>query len=64
MTGPLLRIFLRYLGVYLATKGFIGAQELTGDPELAALIEMGIGLAIAAGTEAWYALAKRFGWRT
>lgn len=60
----IIRIALRYLGVALATKGFIGAQDLYGDPEVVALVEMGIGTAIAVGTEAWYALAKRFGWRT
>lgn len=60
----IVRIGLRYLGVFLATKGFVGAQELSGDPEVAALVEMGIGLVVAASAEVWYALAKRFGWRT
>lgn len=60
----IVRIGLRYLGVFLATKGFIGAQELTGDAEFIALVETAIGSAIAIGTEVWYALAKRFGWKT
>lgn len=60
----IIRILLRYAGMALATKGFIGAQELSGDPEFVALVEMGVGALMATGTEVWYALAKRFGWRT
>ncbi len=61
---PLIRILLRYIGVALATKGFLGAEDLYGDAEFVALVEMGVGMAITGGTELWYALAKRFGWRT
>lgn len=61
---PLIRILLRYIGVALATKGFVGADTLYGDAEFVALVEMGIGASIAGGTELWYFLAKRFGWRT
>lgn len=60
----IVRIGLRYLGAFLAARGFMGAQELSGDPELVALVEMGLGVAVAASAEIWYALAKRFGWRT
>ena len=35
---------------------------LAADPEVAAATEMGIGVALGAASEAWYYLAKRFGW--
>lgn len=60
----IVRIALRYLGIFLATKGFIGIQELTGDAEVIALVETALGATIALGTEVWYALAKRYGWKT
>jgi hypothetical protein len=60
----IIRIALRYIGVALAAKGFTEAQTLSGDAEVVAIVEMAIGAAIAVATEAWYALAKRFGWRT
>lgn len=60
----IIRILLRYVGVALATKGFLGAETLYGDAEFVALVEMAVGGAITAGTEVWYALAKRYGWRT
>lgn len=61
---PIIRIGMRYLGVYLAARGFTEAQTLTGDPELIALAESGVGALILAATEGWYFLAKRFGWKT
>lgn len=61
---PIIRILLRVLAGFLVGKGFTEAQTLAGDPELIALVETGIGAIIWVATEAWYALAKRFGWRT
>ena len=65
MTGPLLRIFLRILAGVLIGKG---APEDIGtiltDPEFISLVEVWIGVGLLAITEAWYAMAKRFGWRT
>lgn len=62
--SAIIRIALRYLGMFLATKGLIGAQDLWGDPELVALVEMAAGALLALGAEVWYAFAKKMGWRT
>lgn len=46
-------------------RGLLGESDgnmLASDPEVAALIETGLGLALGAASEAWYWLAKRFGW--
>ncbi|WP_029029845.1 hypothetical protein [Salinarimonas rosea] len=62
-----IRIGLRYLAGMLVMKGLLTESEshvLAGDPELVAALEVAVGTAIAAGTEAAYALAKRLGWRT
>jgi hypothetical protein len=59
------RIFLRYLAGVLVARGFLMESDgnmLAADPELASLIEMGLGLALGAVSEAWYALARKFGW--
>ena len=61
MTAVLIRIALRYLSGFLIAKGWLGVEyDLSADPELVLLI----GVAIAAVTEAAYALAKRLGWTT
>jgi len=63
MTGPLIRIALRYLAGYLVLKGLIPqevADMIANDPELA----MVIGVALAAAVEGAYTLARRFGWAT
>lgn len=60
-----IRIFLRYLAGVLVARGLLMESDgnmLAGDPELAALLEMGIGMALGAISEAWYVLARRFGW--
>jgi hypothetical protein len=56
------RIFLRYLAGVLVAKGFLGDADgnmLATDPDVAALLEMSIGFAIGAASEAWYWLSKR-----
>jgi hypothetical protein len=67
MSAVLARILLRYLAMALVMWGLLAPadrQMLATDPDLAGVIELGVGLAIAAGTEAWYWLAKRMGWST
>lgn len=62
-----IRIALRYFAMLLVTKGWIGAQDassLSSDAELIGLIEMGVGMVIAAGVEIWTVIARRMGWRT
>jgi hypothetical protein len=59
------RIFLRYLAGALVARGFLMESDgnlLATDPELASLIEMGLGLALGAVSEGWYAFARKFGW--
>jgi hypothetical protein len=61
--GPFIRIGLRAVGWFLVGKGWASEQDVhsaLADPEL----ELAIGAVLAAIPEAWYALAKRYGWRT
>jgi len=63
--GAIIRIGLRYGAGFLVARGLLGESDgnmLASDPEVAALIETGVGLAIGVTSEAWYYLAKRFGW--
>lgn len=61
--GPLIRIGLRYLSGYLVAKGILGAgYDLSADAEVVSIAEVAVGAVIAAGTEGYYALAKRYGW--
>jgi hypothetical protein len=67
MNAAFARIILRYLAMALVMWGWLAPadrQMLASDPELAGLLEIGIGLSISLGTEAWYWLAKRMGWST
>lgn len=67
MLAVFIRIFLRYVAGFLIAKGFLSqdmADLLAGEPELVAMIEVGIGLAIMTTVEGAYALAKRWGWTT
>lgn len=59
------RIFLRWLAGFLIAKGIFSesdASMIATDPELAAMIEVGLGMALGAISEAWYFLARKFGW--
>lgn len=62
--GPIVRIALRYLSGLLVAKGIFGSDDATifQDPDLEATLTTGLGLAVSAGTEYYYALAKRWGW--
>lgn len=65
MTGLIIRIGLRYLAGVLVARGLFGADDaaaIVADPDLAAGLEAGVGLSIAAITEGWHYLARRFGW--
>lgn len=67
MSAPITRIVLRYLAMYVALRGFLPedvAKAISEDPQFIELVNMGIGLAIAAINEGWYALAKKYGWNT
>ncbi len=67
MTSLVARIVLRYvigmLVAYALITNEIG-EEFTRDPELAAVIEAGIGAVCAGIVEGWTLLARRWGWKT
>jgi len=62
--GPFIRIALRYLSGLLIAKGMIGdgQADIFTDPDLVSVIVTGLGFAMAAATEFWYALSRKFGW--
>jgi UPF0716 family protein affecting phage T7 exclusion len=67
MIGPISRIIARYLAGALVAGGFLDpviGRELGADPDIAFLIQTGIGGALMAITEGWYWFAKRMGWAT
>jgi hypothetical protein len=59
------RIALRYLAAYLVARGLLTEGDgsmLSSDPDLAMLLETGVGFASGAIAEGWYMLARKFGW--
>lgn len=67
MNPALARILLRYGAGMLAAVGVLSddvAATLAVDPDVLGIVSTILGLAMAAASEGWYALAKRFGWKT
>lgn len=67
MTAVIARIALRYLAGFLVAKGLLAPDVgggLATDPDVLNVVSTVAGLAIAAASEGWYFLAKRFGWGT
>lgn len=63
MTAVIARIALRYLAAALVTAGYLDADlgnQIGADPDLIMLI----GLALGAGVEMAYAVAKKMRWAT
>lgn len=63
--GPFIRIAMRYVAMALIAKGYLGKEDgdtLANDGDVFLAVEMMAGFTIAAVTEGWYWLAKRFGW--
>ena len=59
------RIALRYAAGALVVKGLLPEEtgsQLAADADVLNLIEIGLGLALAAVSEGWYFLSRRFGW--
>jgi hypothetical protein len=60
--GPYIRIVLRY-----GVGGIVGYELgdlLASDPDVIAVTTAASAAVVGAGTEAVYALAKKWGWRT
>ena len=65
MTGPFARILLRYLAGVLVARGLIDdGSVLSGDPDVLSVVETILGLLAAGASEAWFYLAKKYGWTT
>ena len=65
MIAVFIRIALRYGAGVLVARGLLGADDasaFSADPDIQMALETGLGLAIAATTEWWHVLARRFGW--
>jgi len=65
MTSVIVRIGLRYLAAVLVARGILdpdGGSALGADPDVAALVETGVGIACGVAAEAWYYVARRMGW--
>lgn len=61
--APIIRILARVVAGFLIGAGWFtesAAESIFSDPAF----DMAIGSALWAGTEAFYWLAKRYGWRT
>jgi hypothetical protein len=66
MTGLLVRLALRYLSGALIMLGLsdADAQFIAADPAVISGITIAAGTVLGFTAEAWYGLAKRFGWKT
>ena len=65
MTSVIVRIALRYLAAVLVARGFLdtdGGSLLGADPDVAVLVETGVGIACGVAAEGWWLLARRFNW--
>lgn len=63
--GVFVRIALRYGAGFLVARGLLmegDGNMLASDPQIAAALELAAGAVLGAVSEAWYALALRFGW--
>lgn len=67
MSAVFIRIALRYLAAWLVTKGFLSddaGSMFASDPDIASMIDVAVGTALAAAAEAWHYVARRLGWTT
>jgi len=65
MTAVLIRIALRYGAGALVLKGLLAPEvgvELADDPDVQMAIQVAAGFVAGIASEAWYFLARRFGW--
>ena len=67
LAGPLSRIIIRYGVGALVMYNVITADQgaiVSSDPDLPTLLEIGLSALPGVAMEAWYWLAKRYGWPT
>lgn len=67
MDGLVARLILRYVAGMLIAKGLLADPDgdwINSNPDLLELVTAGVGFAIMGVTEAFYRLAKKYGWRT
>lgn len=65
MTAVVARIILRYVAGALVIKGLLPEEtgtQIATDSDILNIVEVVLGLGIGAVTEAWYFLARKFGW--
>lgn len=65
--AAIIRIILRYATFPLLALGLILPEEqqaIIADPDIVGWVSTGLGILSPIIAEGWYALAKRFGWRT
>jgi hypothetical protein len=63
MNAVFIRIALRYLAMALVVRGWLSAEDssiITSDPDVAMLLEMGLGLGIAGAVELWHWITLPF----
>lgn len=62
LKGQIVRIALRYIAMFLMTKGVLapGLGEFLNDPAVAQAAEVGVGFAIAGVTEAWWWIVAKW----
>jgi hypothetical protein len=61
------RIILRYLAGFLVYKGLFSpdmGDTFAADPDIMAWTQLALAAALAAVSEGWYWLARKFGWAT
>lgn len=67
MSGPIIRILLRVLSGFLIAKGWFAPETIgwiADDPDVIMVVNMAVGGVVWAATEAYYWMARKFGWRT
>jgi hypothetical protein len=62
--GPIARVLLRYVGGALISAGFAISPNTLTDPDVLQVTCFLIGALCSVGSEAWYILAKKYGWNT
>jgi len=67
MNGAIARIIIRYVAGALIARGLFSPADgdfINANPDIEEIMTAAVGAAIMAGTEVFYYLAKRWGWRT